>query len=146
MSLNELLRDDEKSWANLRLNQVSFDGISQLSVYDANSFQVTLIGARTDTITILYTKIGNIVTLYFPQVIGTAAANATITTPAIAADIRPQAETFFILRGQENSALLPIAVQLATSGVITFANVDGAAFTNAAGCGFYGSSVSYLTA
>jgi hypothetical protein len=111
--------------------------------YATGSFTGTLTGCTTSpTGTIFYTIIGNQVTLDIPQFTGTSNATTKTITGAPSAIFPTTQKRMTCISVDNGGAGKGSLFQIATSGVISYFNADGA-FTNSGSFVGYANSVTY---
>lgn len=104
-----------------------------IPIASTGSYTGTLTGCTTSpTGTISYSKVGNVVVLFIPNITATSnSVAATITGPAPSA-IRPASTQTCITRIQDNSAIAFGLMEMDSAGLITLrSNASAGAFTAA---------------
>jgi hypothetical protein len=106
---------------------------------DQGTFQITYTGMTASvTGTAVWTRVGNLVVLYFPAALGTS-NTATMTATGMPAAIRPARVQNFSISGcienNTGAAWSTNVVSIATGGTVTFTNaalgvITGGSFTN----------------
>jgi len=141
----------------------SFQGINA-PVRDASGKSIPIIESglvqmattsspRATSLTVAWVKIGQVVTLHWGNNVSAACSSATSAFifggSPLPASIRPQNElNITAVAIQDNSTVqsTPGNVNITTTGNFNiYKTVASTAFTAANNCGFYGSSVTYLT-
>ena len=122
------------------INLTSATGTS----YVTDSYTGTLTGCTTSpTGTVFYVKVGNLVTLYLPTIVGTSNTTAATITGAPAA-IQPSVLRYMIGKVKDNSAYALSTIIMGTDGTITlFPTIGEGAFTASGEKGHAQMSVTY---
>ena len=122
-----------------------------MSYYESGTFSITPSGAwTTPNLTVRFTRIGNNITLTFPNDVSSrTVSSSTLTyTSAIATRLLPPNTIYAVIYGQDNSLThnLLYSIDSSTGTITVAANPDNIATAFSAGtktAGFYGWTVSY---
>lgn len=103
---------------------------SSLDYYEQGTHASTFTGGTftSGTITLNFTRVGNVVTMRWPAIQGAATANIVNNT-ALPTRLRPGTVQAFTIQGQANSSITPIQVSVGTTGILTFSPSTGGAFS-----------------
>lgn len=100
---------------------VTADSLISEKLYKEDTFTLTLTGiSGSSTVTARYTRIGKVVVLYWPDLVGTS--NATgLTMTGMPVAIRPAREQWVVMDGVQNNTteFYQGSIAIATSGVMT---------------------------
>lgn len=107
--------------------------------------------AASIPLTVVFTRIGNQVTIQFLANAGGVSTQATATTASLILFDVPVPVVYRVTQNVYNTIIVRnngIAevgrVQLTTTGNLVIARIDGQAFANTGACGFVNCSVSYI--
>lgn len=124
-----------------------------LNYYRTDSYPMNASGpwAASIPLTVVFTRIGNQVTIQFLANAGGVSTQATATTASLILFDVPVPVVYRVTQNVYNTIIVRnngIAevgrVQLTTTGNLVIARIDGQAFANTGACGFVNCSVSYI--
>ena len=124
-----------------------------LNYYRSDAYPMNTSGpwAAAIPLSVVFTRIGNQVTIQFLANAGGVSTQATATTASLILFDVPVPPIYRVSQNVYNPIIVrnnSIAevgrVQLTTTGNLVIARIDGQAFTNTGTCGFVNCSVSYI--